>query len=513
MIQECVKSEPSAEASPAEGDLRHYKDLALSLTEKLREDLLHPAGAILGELLLPGLERPCLKRVAHLLHDLKVEGEVVDRVEARAEDLAYLVEMMQIGAREVATRVAVAARIKRTQIVAVTAVLELHVAETGEEPAVARIAGGHHAVEHVDALGDAGHEVLGRAHAHQVARTVVGELVHDVVHDAEHVLLGLADGKAAHGIAVEADVLEALERLLTQVLEHAALDDAEECVRVLETIELVTRALRPAKAHAHRLGGLELGGGTVADLVGRALVEHHHHVGVEHALDLHRHFGRQEELVAVDRIAELHAFLGDLPQFAKAEDLKAARVGQDGLVPLHEVVKTVVGPNHLEPGTQPQVEGVAEDDLGADLLEFIGRHRLHGTVGADRHEDRRLNDAVIERQFAATGSAARRLDLEIKSHVSLVSLSCVQVLLAGSACKTGVFDEACVAVAEEAVLLLNGMAVGLQNALAARKGGDQHDERRLRKMEVRDERVDDAEAIAGHDEEYFFPRYGYIVFV
>ena len=155
------------------------------------------------------------------------------------------------------------------------------------------------------------------------------------------------------------------------------------------------------------------------------------YVGVEHALDLHRHFGRQEELVAVDRIAELHAFLGDLPQFAKAEDLKAARVGQDGLVPLHEVVKTVVGPNHLEPGTQPQVEGVAEDDLGADLLEFIGRHRLHGTVGADRHEDRRLNDAVIERQFAATGSAARRLDLEIKSHVSLVSLSCVQVLLAG----------------------------------------------------------------------------------
>jgi len=51
VIQECVKSEPSAEASPAEGDLRHYKDLALSLTEKLREDLLHPAGAILGELL------------------------------------------------------------------------------------------------------------------------------------------------------------------------------------------------------------------------------------------------------------------------------------------------------------------------------------------------------------------------------------------------------------------------------------------------------------------------------
>ena len=92
-----MKSEPSAEASPAEGDLRHYKDLALSLTEKLREDLLHPAGAILGELLLPGLERPCLKRVSHLLHDLKVEGEVVDRVEARAEDLAYLVEMMQIA--------------------------------------------------------------------------------------------------------------------------------------------------------------------------------------------------------------------------------------------------------------------------------------------------------------------------------------------------------------------------------------------------------------------------------
>ena len=88
MIQECVKSLPSAKQDPAEGELRHYKDLALCQTEKTREDLRHPAGAVLSELLLPSLERAGFERIPHLLHDLQIEGEIVDRVEARPENLA-----------------------------------------------------------------------------------------------------------------------------------------------------------------------------------------------------------------------------------------------------------------------------------------------------------------------------------------------------------------------------------------------------------------------------------------
>ena len=45
----------------------------------------------------------------------------------------------------------------------------------GEELAVARVAGRHHAVEHVDAAGDALDEVLGRPRTHQIARLVGGQ--------------------------------------------------------------------------------------------------------------------------------------------------------------------------------------------------------------------------------------------------------------------------------------------------------------------------------------------------
>ena len=49
----------------------------------------------------------------------------------------------------------------------------------GIERAVARVAGGQHAVEHVDAGIDAVGDVQGRAHAHEVAGLVLGlSLIH-----------------------------------------------------------------------------------------------------------------------------------------------------------------------------------------------------------------------------------------------------------------------------------------------------------------------------------------------
>ena len=59
-------------------------------------------------------------------------------------------------------------------------ILDLDVAKAGEEPAVARVAGRHHAVEHVDAVRHARHQVFRRAHAHQVVRLVGRQLRADV---------------------------------------------------------------------------------------------------------------------------------------------------------------------------------------------------------------------------------------------------------------------------------------------------------------------------------------------
>ena len=136
-----------------------------------------------------------------------------------------------------------------------------------------------------------------------------------------------------------------------------------------------------------------------------ALVELHHDVAVEPGLDLHAHFGRHEQLVAVDGAGKRHAFFGDLAHGAQAPHLKAARVGEDGFVPLLEAVQAAEAFHHVLAGAHPQVEGVAQDDLGAHVVQALGHDALDRAVGAHGHEDGGFDHAVVERETTAAGVA------------------------------------------------------------------------------------------------------------
>jgi hypothetical protein len=106
--------------------------------------------------------------------------------------------------------------------------------------------------------------------------------------------------------------------------------------------------------------------------IGRALVEDHDDVRAQRALHRHGLLRPHEHRAAVHRRAEVHALLGDLAQLAEAEDLKAAGVGQDRPLPVHEAVQIAVAGDDLGAGARHQVKGVAEDDLGADGLSSSG---------------------------------------------------------------------------------------------------------------------------------------------
>ena len=110
---------------------------------------------------------------------------------------------------------------------------------------------------------------------------------------------------------------------------------------------------------------------------------------------------RQRAQRAVEVRAELHALLADLAHRREAEDLVAAAVGQDRMRPADERVQAAGARDQLVAGTQVQVVGVAEDDLGARILDVAVRDALHRAARADRHERRRLHDAVRRRQHAA----------------------------------------------------------------------------------------------------------------
>ncbi len=121
--------------------------------------------------------------------------------------------------------------------------------------------------------------------------------------------------------------------------------------------------------------------------------------------------------------AELHALLPHLADRREREDLKSARIRQDGAVPSHEAVHAAELLEQVDPRPEHQVVGVAEDDLGterdrrgqiadrrpffscdlrsaicdlprAELLQLFGREALHRGQGADRHEYRRFDDAM-----------------------------------------------------------------------------------------------------------------------
>jgi len=101
------------------------------------------------------VQRPGLDGGAQLAHQRQVVMQVVDRGEARAEDLVDPLQVVQVRAREVPAGIAVAGGVERSRVVPMYRVADSDIAEAREEPAVTRIARGQHAVEHVDARDDA----------------------------------------------------------------------------------------------------------------------------------------------------------------------------------------------------------------------------------------------------------------------------------------------------------------------------------------------------------------------
>ena len=208
-----------------------------------------------------------------------------------------------------------------------------------------------------------------------------------------------------------------------QVLVDTALDDAvDELLRgaVLRvpgqaSLEPAVRAL----GRARRVVAI--------DVKRRALVEDQRDVGPQRRLDLHARLRCHEPLGAVEVRAEPHAVLldrqhaalalaaeGDPPldlvshgSVAHAEDLEAARVGDDRRVPAHEPMQPAEVLDQLLAGLEHQVEGVAEDHLVAEGGDLGGLQALDRGLGRQRDERRRAQRAVGGAQHPGPRARAR----------------------------------------------------------------------------------------------------------
>ena len=76
-------------------------------------------------------------------------------------------------------------------------------------------------------------------------------------------------------------------------------------------------------------------------------------------------------------------------------------------------MQSTVRGDDFEAGAQPQVKGVAEADLGADLVQVTRGHCFNRAVGADRHEDRCFDDAMRQGQAAASGETVGSKEFKV----------------------------------------------------------------------------------------------------
>ena len=158
-------------------------------------------------------------------------------------------------------------------------------------------------------------------------------------------------------------------------------------------------ALRPATRQIH--GTLHVAAlGRIAD----ALVELHADVAPQLLRDGHIVLGRPEHVGAVVvGCNEAHTLVGELDGVGVAEHLKAAGVGEDGAVPVHELMQAAHLSNEVGTRTHGEVVGVGEHDLRAQVADRLPRDALDRGTRAHRHKDGRLDVAVRRVQHAGAG--------------------------------------------------------------------------------------------------------------
>ena len=224
------------------------------------------------------------------------------------------------------------------------------------------VAGGHDAVEEVHAARDALDDVPRRADAHEIARLVLRHILLDGLNRVVHLLMRLADGEAADGVARTVQLGYALHVLDAKVGENRALVYAEEHLAGIYGVRLGV-ILRKRPDAALQPAGRALAAG-LDIVVGRgnldALVEGHGYVAAEVGLYAHALLRAHEDVPPVDMGVEAHAVLAYLPQLGEGENLEASAVREYRAVPGHEFVQPAEGFDELVAGPDVQMIGVRE---------------------------------------------------------------------------------------------------------------------------------------------------------
>src|SRR3989442_8470252 len=126
-----------------------------------------------------------------------------------------------------AAGVTAAPLVDRAIVLRIAGVLDVETSLAREKLTVPCVPRGQHAIEHVDAAGDAFDQVFGRAGAHQIPRPIGRQPPRRVADDGIHDVEGFSNAEAPDGISLEFERDARIDALVPQILEDASLDDTD----------------------------------------------------------------------------------------------------------------------------------------------------------------------------------------------------------------------------------------------------------------------------------------------
>ena len=227
----------------------------------------------------------------------QVESQIVYRSYLHGQQLLSLEQVVQIGLRVYAVNVATVG-VDGREVVLPLLVAHVHRSLIGEQHRIATIAGGHDAVEHVDATLNGLQDVLWCTDAHQVARTVLGQDVVDHLNHLVHHLRRFTDSQStdactASVVQLAQHVTDMLGSVLSEVFIGAALHNGEQrlvvAIQRFRLVEALHATLQPALGQPERVLGI-----LVVALSWWTLVKGHHDIGTNDALCVHHVLWRED---------------------------------------------------------------------------------------------------------------------------------------------------------------------------------------------------------------------------
>ena len=222
-----------------------------------------------------------------------------------------------------------------------------------------------------------------------------------VFHRRHHLRFGLAHTHPADRVTIPAHLDQGPRGFFPQVGIRRALHNAEKerpLPRLIPPGPPIDRTLLPAQREVEAPRRL-----LMRARMRRALVESHDDIRTERVLDFHRGLGADETRTAIEMILKMGPLLRDTAQLRQGKNLETTAVGQNRTIPAHELVQAADLADDVEPRTHEKMVGIAEDDLRMELPQFARTHRLHGSLRADRHENRCANDTTARVQRSAAG--------------------------------------------------------------------------------------------------------------